>query len=206
MQKGGPAAPSRGPSAHSYSFAGRRSRKRRRAGFGRVPPLRSGPGFARRRQRYDCCQRRRAPGAPGDRCGPPAPARARRCLGPSGANPSRESTRIIAFPYAARGLSSSGSILDDAVKPGIMARPSGQREPGLGRRARPEWRVEGKNARRGAVHGVRIIFRPFTRGCLAYSADQPVRSAHLRPDGEVMTFDPAQFPPHPPDIPLEVFR
>jgi hypothetical protein len=30
---------------------------------GRVPPLRSGPGCARRRQRYNCCQRRRAPGA-----------------------------------------------------------------------------------------------------------------------------------------------
>jgi len=35
------------------------------AGSGRVPPLRSGPGFARRRQRYRRCQRRRAPGAPG---------------------------------------------------------------------------------------------------------------------------------------------
>jgi hypothetical protein len=39
--------------------------KRRTAGVGRVPPLRSGPGFARRRQRNDRCQRRRAPGAPG---------------------------------------------------------------------------------------------------------------------------------------------
>jgi hypothetical protein len=38
--------------------------KRRTAGVGRVPPLRSGPGFARRRQRNDRCQRRRAPGAP----------------------------------------------------------------------------------------------------------------------------------------------
>jgi hypothetical protein len=34
-------------------------------GFGRVPPLRSGPGCARRRARYNCAQRRRAPGAPG---------------------------------------------------------------------------------------------------------------------------------------------
>jgi hypothetical protein len=44
-------------------------------GFGRVPPLRSGPGCARRRARYDCAQRRRAPCAPGHRysCCPAAP-------------------------------------------------------------------------------------------------------------------------------------
>jgi hypothetical protein len=34
-------------------------------GSGRAPPLRSGSGCARRRQRYNCCQRRRAPCAEG---------------------------------------------------------------------------------------------------------------------------------------------
>ncbi len=43
--------------------------------FGRAPPLRSGSGCARRRQRYNCCQRRRAPCASGQRycCCPAAP-------------------------------------------------------------------------------------------------------------------------------------
>jgi len=42
---------------------------------GRAPPLRSGSGCARRRQRYNCCQRRRAPCARGQRycCCPRAP-------------------------------------------------------------------------------------------------------------------------------------
>ena len=59
------------------------------AGFGRVPPLRSGPGCARRRQRYNCCQRRRAPGAPGSAALRLVPCTARRCLDPAGAHPSR---------------------------------------------------------------------------------------------------------------------
>ena len=43
--------------------------------FGRAPPLRSGSGCARRRQRYNRCQRRRAPCASGQRycCCPAAP-------------------------------------------------------------------------------------------------------------------------------------
>ena len=40
--------------------------------FGRVPPLRSGPGCARRRQRYNRCQRRRAPCAAGHDTAVPA--------------------------------------------------------------------------------------------------------------------------------------
>jgi hypothetical protein len=55
-------------------------------GFGRVPPLRSGPGFARGRQRYDCCQPRRATFRKGNGTAVP---RCSRRLGPPGANPSR---------------------------------------------------------------------------------------------------------------------
>ena len=58
-------------------------------GLGRAPPLRSGSGCARRRQRYDCCQRRRAPGAHHPLRVPSAPVHARRCPGPAGAHPSR---------------------------------------------------------------------------------------------------------------------
>jgi hypothetical protein len=59
-------------------------------GFGRVPPLRSGPGCARRRARYNCAQRRRAPGAHPPRSVSATSVHARRCLAPAGAHPSRE--------------------------------------------------------------------------------------------------------------------
>jgi hypothetical protein len=47
---------------------------------GRAPPLRSGSGCARRRARYDCAQRRRAPGAHRPRRVPAVPVHARRVL------------------------------------------------------------------------------------------------------------------------------
>ncbi len=104
------------PLRPSCPVAGRNSRRRRTAGVGRVPPLRSGPGFARRRQRYDCCQRRRAPGAPRAARAPPLPVRARRCLGPSGANPSRERKRSVRRPLPAVYR----AIPNDAARPGIL--------------------------------------------------------------------------------------
>jgi hypothetical protein len=57
---------------------------------GRVPPLRSGPGCARRRARYNCAQRRRASPAPRCRCGQPIRCAARGRLAPASAHPSRE--------------------------------------------------------------------------------------------------------------------
>jgi hypothetical protein len=71
----------------------------------RVPPLRSGPGCARRRARYNCAQRRRAPGAPGLLPVPRVPCTARRCLAPAGAHPSRNYSRPGTLRIRRRALS-----------------------------------------------------------------------------------------------------
>ena len=78
------------PAARRYDAAPgwHRVQRTTNGGFGHVPPLRSGPGCARGRQRYDCCQPRRAAAAPGARAFPRRSSRRAAVSALTGAHPS----------------------------------------------------------------------------------------------------------------------